>query len=174
MKKLFLIAILTVLTACSAKPKINDAILSDRMLNLEEFFAGETIAYGQFQDLFGNIQRRFKVQINGTWDGSFLTLVENFTYDDGDAEQRIWTLEKTGDNTWAGSAPGVIGVAFGVERGDTFNWKYRIDLPVKTGTMRVNFDDWMWLMKDGRVLNRAYVTRYGIRIGEAIIYFEKH
>lgn len=99
--------------------------------------------------------------------------MENFTYDDGDAEQRIWKLKKTGDVTWAGTAPGVIGVAFGVERGDTFNWKYRINLPVKTGTMRANFDDWMWLMEDGRVLNRAYVTRYGIRIGEAIIHFEK-
>ncbi|SNS25925.1 DUF3833 domain-containing protein [Tropicimonas sediminicola] len=161
------------LAACSGTPGPNDALLSDRELNLEEFFAGRTVAYGQFQDRFGTVQRRFAVEIDGTWDGSTLRLVEDFTYDDGETEQRIWTLRKTGAQTWEGSAPGVIGIAKGEERGDTFNWRYRIDLPVRSGTMRVDFDDWMWLQTDDRLLNRAYVSRFGIRLGEAIIQFEK-
>lgn len=161
------------LAACAGKPDIGDAPLSERELNLEEFFTGKTVAYGQFQDLFGTVQRRFDVDITGTWDGETLTLVEDFTYDDGEEEQRIWQLEKTGPDSWRGSAPGVIGLAQGVENGDTFNWTYRIDLPVRSGTMRVDFDDWMWLMTPDRVLNRAYVYRAGIQIGEAVIVFEK-
>jgi hypothetical protein len=159
--------------ACAGKPSIEDDSLSDLKLNLEEFFVGETTAYGQFQDLFGNVQRRFDVRITGTWDGKTLRLVEDFIYDDGETEQRIWTLEKTGEDTWRGRAPGVIGVATGIEKGDTFNWVYRIDLPVRSGTMRVDFDDWMWLMTPDRVLNKAYVSKAGIHIGEAIIVFEK-
>lgn len=161
------------LAACSAKPRVPKSFLSDRQLNLEEFFEGETVAYGQFQDILGNVPRRFTVDIDGAWDGKILTLVEDFTYDDGATEQRVWTLTKTGENTWSGTAPGVLGSASGVERGDTFNWKYKIDLPVKGGTMRVNFDDWMWLLSDDRLLNRAYVSRYGVRLGEVTLFFEK-
>ncbi|WP_170571272.1 DUF3833 domain-containing protein [Ruegeria atlantica] len=164
---------LAMLAACSAKPRVPKSFLSDRQLNLEEFFEGRTVAYGQFQDVLGNIPRRFTVDIEGTWDGKTLTLVEDFTYDDGATEQRIWTLTKTGEDTWSGTAPGVLGSASGVERGDTFNWEYKINLPVKDGTMRVNFDDWMWLLSDDRLLNRAYVSRYGVRLGEVILFFEK-
>jgi hypothetical protein len=46
MKKLFFLLILTALAACSAKLKMNDVILSDRVLNLEEYFSRETVAYG--------------------------------------------------------------------------------------------------------------------------------
>lgn len=173
MRKLFAVLALVALTGCSSKPDLTDKALSDRSLNLEEFFEGHTVAHGQFHDLFGNVQRRFDVQIVGTWDGRILKLVEDFTYDDMQTERRIWTLEKTGDDTWEGTAPGVLGVARGQEMDDTFNWTYRMDLPVRKGTMRVDFDDWMWLLTDDRILNRAYVSRFGVQIGEAIIIFEK-
>jgi len=44
---------------------------------------------------------------------------------------------------------------------------------VPDGTLRVSFDDWMWLMDDGRLLNRAYMDKYGVEIGQVIIFFEK-
>ncbi|MEO0402161.1 MAG: DUF3833 domain-containing protein [Pseudomonadota bacterium] len=166
-------AALLALTACTGKPNLTDAALSPRTLNLEEFFDGRVVAYGQFQDVFGTVRRRFDVEINGTWDGETLTLVEDFIYEDASTEQRVWTLVKTGDDTWRGTAPGVIGTATGAEKGDTFNWRYTIDLPVPDGTLRVTFDDWMWLLSEDRLLNRAYMTRAGIDIGDVIITFEK-
>jgi hypothetical protein len=162
-----------VLGACVGKPSLDDEKLSNWDFELEEFFDGKVEAKGQFQDVFGTVRRRFDVQIDGTWDGRTLTLVEDFVYEDGSTEQRIWTLEKTGPETWRGTAPGVIGQAVGEERGDTFNWTYKIDLPVPDGTLRVSFDDWMWQLSETRVLNRAYMKRYGADIGEVIIYFEK-
>ena len=173
MKAKFAALICAVLVGCGGAPDLDDPKLSTRELNLEEFFEGKTTAHGQFQDLFGNVKRRFDVDIHGTWDGKTLRLVEDFVYDDGTTEQRIWTLTKTGDETWEGTAPGVIGKATGEERGDTFNWAYRIDLPVKDGVTRVDFDDWMWLLSDDRILNRAYMKKFGVTVGEAIIVFEK-
>jgi hypothetical protein len=161
------------LAACTGKPSLDDEKLSDRKLKLEEFFDGRTKAYGQFQDVFGTVRRRFEVDITGTWDGKTLKLVEDFVYEDGSTEQRVWTLQKTGPDSWQGTAPGVLGIAKGEESGDTFNWTYQIDLPVPDGTLRVSFDDWMWLLSDKRVLNRAYMKRYGVNIGEVIITFEK-
>ena len=166
------------LGACTGKPSLDDPALSDRELNLEEFFLGETVAKGQFQDIFGTVRRRFDVTIDGDWDGSTLTLTEDFVYEDGSTEQRVWTLTKTGPDSWKGAALGTIGVATGQERGNTFNWRYTIDLPVpsadgETETIRATFDDWMWLMADDRVFNRAYIQRYGIDIGDVAIWFEK-
>ncbi len=161
------------LAACTGKPSLDDASLSDRTLNLEEFFDGKTVASGQFQDLFGTVRRRFTVEIDGSWDGRTLTLVEDFVYEDASTERRVWRLTKTGPETWEGTAPGVIGVARGEERGDAFNWQYEIDLPVPDGTLRVTFDDCMWLLSDDRLLNRAYMKRFGVDIGEVIITFEK-
>lgn len=166
-------ALVLFLAACTGKPALEDEKLSDRKLDLEEFFAGELVAYGQFQDIFGTVRRRFTVEIDGTWDGETLTLVEDFVYEDASTERRVWTLRKTGPDTWEGTAPGVIGVARGEERGDAFNWRYTIDLPVPDGTLRVSFDDWMWLLTDDRLLNRAYMKRFGVDIGEVIITFEK-
>ncbi|MEE4347304.1 MAG: DUF3833 domain-containing protein [Paracoccaceae bacterium] len=171
--RIFVAALVLVLAGCTGKPALEDEKLSTRNLNLEEFFAGRTVAYGQFQDIFGTVRRRFEVEINGTWDGETLTLVEDFLYEDGTTEQRVWTLLKTGEDTWRGTAPGVIGEAFGEERGDSFNWRYTIDLPVPDGTLRVTFDDWMWLLTEDRLLNRAYMKRYGVDIGDVIITFEK-
>lgn len=169
---------LVALAGCAGRPDLDDPSLSDRQLNLEEFFDGELVAYGQFQDVFGEVRRRFEVDIDGDWDGERLRLVEDFVYEDGSTEQRIWNLTKTGPDSWTGTAPGVIGAAKGDERGDAFNWRYEIDLPIpsasgETETLRVSFDDWMWLLSDDRLLNRAYVFRYGVFIGEVIITFEK-
>jgi hypothetical protein len=165
---------LATLVGCG-KPSLDDPNLSDRKLDLERYFDGPTVAYGQFQDILGNVQRRFKVTIDGTWDGKTLTLDERFKYDDGGTERRVWTLRKTGEDSWEGTADGVQGVARGEERGDAFNWRYTIDLPRADGesTIRVTFDDWMWLMEDGRLLNRAYMSKAGVRLGEVTIFFEK-
>jgi hypothetical protein len=171
--RLLLLAATFLLGACTFKPALDDPKLSDAEFDLERFFEGRVVATGQFQDVLGTVRRRFDVEIDGTWDGQTLTLVEDFAYADGSFEQRVWTLEKTGAQTWEGSAPGVIGVATGEERGDTFNWRYTIDLPVPDGTLRVTFDDWMWQLSETRVLNRAYMTRFGVDIGEVIISFEK-
>ncbi len=175
MKHIALVAIL-LLAGCVGRPALHDPALSDRHLNLEEFFAGPVSASGQFQDIFGTVRRRFDVEIGSTWDGETLTLTEDFLYDDGNTERRVWTLVKTGPDTWDGTAPGVRGTATGREAGDTFNWRYTIDLPLGAAegdTLRASFDDWMWLMSDRTLLNRAYMSRAGIPLGEVIIWFEK-
>lgn len=173
---------LTLVAACAGKPSFDDPALTDRQFDLETFFDGTIVAQGQFQDIFGTARRSFEVSVRGDWDGKRLRLVEDFVYEDGSTEQRVWTLVKTGpetaDQAWRGTAPGVIGVATGREDGNRFNWRYTIDLPVPAadgtaGTVRVSFDDWMWQLADDRVLNRAYMRRFGVDVGDVTIMFEK-
>lgn len=177
MRRLAILSLL-LLSACAGRPSLEDASLSTRDLELEEFFDGRLTAYGQFQDVLGTVRRQFVAEITGDWDGNRLRLVEDFTYEDGSTEQRVWTLKKTGEETWEGTAPGVIGVAKGIEKGDRFNWQYTIDLPVPSAdgparTVRVSFDDWMWQLSDDRLFNRAYMRRAGVTLGDVSIFFEK-
>ncbi|NCV68021.1 MAG: DUF3833 family protein, partial [Rhodobacteraceae bacterium] len=41
------------------------------------------------------------------------------------------------------------------------------------GEMRVSFKDYMWMLSETRVLNKAYMSKWGIPVGEVTIMFEK-
>ena len=79
----YLIMLLPLLGACQSM-KIEDFEGATPRLVFEDYFAGETRAWGIFEDRFGNLRREFKVDIAGTWDGRLLTMVEDFVYSDGD------------------------------------------------------------------------------------------
>ncbi len=140
---------------------------------LQDYFNGRTKAWGLFHDRFGNLRRQFEVDIDGTWDGQTLTLVEDFIYDDGETEQRIWKIKQTGTHNYEGTADGVIGIAQGKAYGNALNWAYRFNLKVEDSIWEVSFDDWMFLQDDGVMINKAEISKFGFAIGTATIMFQK-
>lgn len=144
-----------------------------RQLVLEDYFLGETRAYGLFEDRFRNVRRQFTVDILGEVEGDRLTLTEHFVYDDGERDTRIWEIDILGDGRYRGTAGDVPGYAEGQVTGNAFNWKYKVDLKVGDSVWNVGFNDWMFLMDDGVLINRAYVTRFGVEIGQVTIAFRK-
>ena len=140
-------------------------------LVLEDYFTGETRAWGLFEDRFGNLRRQFAVDITGTWDGRELVLDERFQYSDGERDRRVWTIEKINATTYEGRADDVIGRAEGKAYGNALNWRYDLDLKVGDGTLRVHFNDWMFLNADGVLLNRARVSKFGVEIGTVTLAF---
>ncbi|MEO0714990.1 MAG: DUF3833 domain-containing protein [Pseudomonadota bacterium] len=167
------LAAATATTAGCASTTVEDYAEAPRKLVLEDYFLGETTAYGVFEDRFGKVRRSFKVDITGTVEDGVLTLDERFQYDDGERDTRVWTIEILGNGNYRGTAGDVPGYATGETAGNAFNWKYKVDLKVNGSTWNVGFDDWMYLLPDDVLINRAYVTRYGIRIGEVTIAFQK-
>lgn len=146
---------------------------SSQKLVLEDYFAGHTRAWGLFEDRLGNVRREFVIDIEGVWDGEQLTLTEDFVYSDGERETRVWTLDKTGHDTYTGSTDNMIGDATGRVAGNAFNWQYDFNLRVGDGTWKVNFNDWMFLQPNGVLLNKATVSRWGLKIGTVFISFRK-
>ena len=67
----------------------------------------------------------------------------------------------------------MIGVAEGKIYGNALNWKYDIDLKMKDSSLRVTFNDWMFLQDEDTMINRAKVTKWGILLGEVSIFFRK-
>lgn len=168
-----LLALLVSSTYGCANMKINDFSKLEPEFRLETYFAGKTRAYGLFEDRFGRVQRQFVVDITGTWDGDVLTLDEDFRYSDGEVEKRIWQVRRTGPNSYAGSAENVVGEARGERAGNAFNWQYDFNLKVGDGRWQVHFDDWMFLQPDGVMLNKATVSRWGIKLGTVFLSFRR-
>jgi hypothetical protein len=171
MKRLALLLLLA-LGACSSM-KLEDFAQGTPALRLEEYFRGRTLAGGIFVDRFGTVRRQFTVVIDGTWDGTTLTLDEDFTYADGERSRRVWRLTQSGDRKWEGRADDVIGVATGAEAGNAFQFGYRIALKVGDSLWQVRFDDWMFRLDETTVLNKADVYRWGLYIGTVQIGFRK-
>ena len=142
-------------------------------LVIEDYFAGKTEAWGIFEDRFGKLRRQFKVDIDGTWDGEELTLVEDFVYADGELQQRVWRIRKIDEHRYEGRADDVIGVAEGTAYGNALNWRYVLALPIGDNVWNVTFDDWMFLQEGDVLINRATVSKFGFTLGEVTLFFRK-
>ncbi|MGE0761792.1 MAG: DUF3833 domain-containing protein [Bdellovibrionales bacterium] len=142
-------------------------------LKLESYLNGELDAYGIFQDRSGRVVKRFQVSMKASWKDGVGTLDEDFTYSDGSKSKRIWTLKKSADNTYIGTAADVIGEAIGESAGNAFRWRYTLDLPVGNTNYHVQFDDWMYLMNDKIMLNKSKMSKYGVDLGEVTLTFVK-
>jgi hypothetical protein len=140
-------------------------------LKLEEFFNGDIDAYGIFQDRQGRVVKRFYVYIKANWVGDIGTLDESFEYSDGTRSKRVWTLVRRGGNVYSGTASDVVGEARGEVAGNAFSWKYVLNLEVGESHYHVKFDDWMFLMSDKIMLNKAKMTKLGIDLGEVTLTF---
>lgn len=174
MLKKFLILILTgLITGCSTMD-VTQYENNEPKLLLEEYFVGETTAYGVFEKRSGQVVNQFEVKINGTFENNVLTLIEDFVYLNGKVEQRIWKLNKLPDGRYEGTTNGVIGLAKGQVSGNAFNWQYVFDTPVGDTSYHLKFDDWMFLQDDGVLINRAHVTKWGFNVGSVTLTFHKN
>ena len=146
---------------------------STPQLVLEDYFLGETRAWGIFQNRNGDVERQFTVDILGKMVDGNLVLEEDFIYADGTLDRRVWTIKKIDGKHYEGRASDVIGHATGHVSGNALNWSYTLDLPYKDGTIEVQFDDWMFLQPDGVLLNKAKMTKFGFYLGEVTLVFQR-
>lgn len=165
-----MLAVFGTLTGCSTA-KIQDYKNEKPTLVLENYLNGKLEAHGFFQDRSGLIVKRFKVLMNAKWSSGTGTLEEDFEYSDGSKSRRVWTIKKTAEGKYAGTAGDVIGEALGETAGNAFRWNYTLDLLVGNKSYHVKFDDWMYLMDDEIMLNKSKMSKFGIYLGEVTLVF---
>ena len=163
----------TLLLSGCATQQIETYAQDKPLLDLTQYFAGTLDAYGVFTDRSGTVVKRFTVVMVCTWSGDDGVLDEDFRYSDGSTQKRIWRLRKLGDGRFSGRADDVVGEARGETRGNTFHWTYTLNLPVDGRVFEVQFDDWMYLMTDKVMLNKAAMSKFGVRLGEVTLSFVK-
>lgn len=158
------------LVAC-ATPDVSHYAGQRPELDLQRYFARHTRAWGMFQGRSGEVQKRFAVEIDAHGSGDTLVLDEHFRYSDGTTQERRWSLQRAADGVWHGTAADVVGEALGRIAGNALNWRYTLRQPVGDTTYDLDFDDWMFLMDDHTLINRARVSKFGIEVGQVTLFF---
>ena len=130
-------------------------------------------AWGIFQDRSGKVKRQFTAKMNGSFYGQDFILNEDFSWNDGEKQQRRWTIKKTGNHNYEGTAADVVGIAKGVSYGSAFKFEYNLLIPFKNKKIKVRFDDWIFKQDDKVAINRAIVTKFGFKVGELTVFFCK-
>lgn len=162
-----------------AGPRIADHAQEQPRLDLRRYFNGTVDAYGVFTDRFGKVRRRFTVVMQCSWRGGAGReqgiLDEDFLYSDGSREKRVWQLQREpgagGQGRYRGRAADVVGEALGEEQGNAFYWSYVLRLPVDGRVFEVRFEDWMYLIDERVMLNRASMGKWGLTLGEVTLTF---
>ncbi|WP_104399362.1 DUF3833 domain-containing protein [Vibrio penaeicida] len=171
MRTILTLWLTVLLSACTADVEEYRQVTPD--FDLFGYFQGNTKAWGMIQDYTKKQTRRFSVDLSGEVNGNTLVLVEDFIFDDGEKDQRIWTIERQEDGRFTGEADDIIGQAVGIQVGNALQWKYDFLLKVDGSELEVHFDDWLYRQDERHVFNRTSIRKLGLEVAEVTIFFQK-
>ena len=140
---------------------------------ITSFLEGRTTAFGVFEDRFGTLRRRFWVEMVGRWQDGVFHLDETFTYDTGDTELRTWRVVPQQDGRFTATCLDCVGEAHGECSADSIRMRYRFRLKFSNREMVVSFHDRIYRMGDDVAVNRATMSKWGVRLGELSLIFRR-
>ena len=171
-RTLILFVCLSLLGACSAI-RVEDYSGQSPALQMEEFFQGDLVAYGVVKDFRGRVIRKFSADILAYWQDGVGTLEEDFEFDDGELDRRVWKLQTNSTNNYTGTAGDVVGEGEVRVAGNSAFLDYVLRIPYGDGTLDVRIDDRMYLITPSVLLNESALKKFGIKVGELLLVIQK-
>lgn len=141
-----------------------DGPIFDIQRVLDGPIACEGVIYGPL----GRVSSRFSAEMEAEWTGNVGVLREHFTYDSGATQDREWTLKVNENGQIEATAPDVIGIGDGQQRGSAVRLKYRIRLTEDAGGHVLDTTDWMYLTPNGHIVNRSQFRKFGFKVAELV------
>jgi hypothetical protein len=171
----FLAVLVFFLSACSSV-SVEDYVHNSPTLVPEKFFDGQLSAHGIVKDRNGLVLRYFNAEITASWADGVGTLDEQFVFDDGEQQNRVWTLvpSDAGVGMYMASAPDVIGEATMQVAGNSLFLDYVLRVPYGNGTIDLRIDDRMYLVSERVLLNQSRMSKWGVDVGELVLVIRKH
>lgn len=143
-------------------------------LYFQDFLQGKLTGWGVFEDRSGKVIKRFRIDMEANWENNQCRFIENFSFADGSKQRREWTITQTDATNFDAVANDSVGVGKGRLLGDALNWQYHLSVMTDSfGKQTVKFDYWMYKIDDNTLMNRANVTKLGIKVGEVAVLFRK-
>jgi len=143
-------------------------------LKIEKYFEGNVKAWGMLQDRKGKVTRKFSADMKGSFEDNILTLEEDFYWNDGEKQKRVWKIKKIDEHNYVGTAPDVVGKAKGFSYGSAFKFEYILLVPFKGKNIKVSFDDWIFKQDENVAINKATLSKFGFKVGELTVVFNKN
>ena len=174
MKNIVALLSLILIISCTDNMKPSDFKDQKPKLIIENYLSGNVKAWGILQNRSGKVTRQFSADLNGKWDGKQLILDEKFNWSDGEVQTRQWKIIKKDNHNYEGTASDVVGTAKGFSYGSAFKLEYVLLVPVKGKEIKITFDDWIFKQSDTIAINRAKMTKFGIKVAELTVVFVKN
>jgi hypothetical protein len=143
------------------------------IVDLKVHLTGPMICEGVIFGPLGRVTSTFIADFDIVWDGDTGVMTEVFTYDDKSVQHREWTIKLGEAGAFTTTAPDVPGKGVGMQSGPTVQMCYAIRLPEEAGGHVLKAVDWMYLTRDGTLVNRSQFRKYGIRVAELVATIRK-
>lgn len=164
----------TVLLAGCTNVSVNHYVGRTPVFDPQSYFHGDLTAHGVVKDFSGKVIRYFNAQIKGCWQDGIGTLDEQFVFDDGEQQSRIWTLVPSGPNTLVGTAGDVVGQSVGEWSGNALFMAYVLRVPYGDDAIDLSIDDRMYLLNESVLINESAMYKFGFKVGEILLTIVKH
>lgn len=138
------------------------------VFDIRQQLRGKILCEGVIFGPTGRATSRFVADMNATWDGSTCRMTEDFRYESGAVQNRVWTLRLGNDGAIHAEAPDLVGAGTGRQDGNAVNLRYRIRLPKDAGGHVLSVNDWMYLAPNGTIINRSQFRKFGVKVAELV------
>ena len=160
------------LSACTTV-SVEDYTANQPRLVAQQFFDGRLMAHGVVKNRGGKVIRYFSATIDASWKDGVGTLNEQFVFDDGERQTRVWILQPTGDNRYRATAGDVIGEGRMQVAGNSLFLDYVLRIPYDGDTLDLRIDDRMYLVSERVLLNESIMTKWGFEVGRIMLVITK-
>ena len=167
--RIIVVAVLSVVATACTPVKVTDYSELSPAFNVEEFFQGSLAAHGVVKDRSGKVIRTFNATIDASWEDGVGTLDEDFVFNDGEEQKRIWTLRPQPDGSYLGTAGDVTGEGILRQAGNAVFLDYVLQVPYRDGTIDLRVDDRMYLLTPDILINESTLNKFGFQVGELLL-----
>jgi len=171
-KSLYMTTVMLFFIGCS-DVSVQDYAQNQPELIIPKFFDGNLTAHGVVKDYRGRVIRQFSADILAYWEDGIGTLEEDFIFDDGETDRRVWTLEPKSSGGYYGNAGDVVGAGDVNLAGDSAFLEYILRIPFNDGSLDVKVDDRMYLISPTILINESKLSKFGLKVGELLLVIEK-
>ncbi len=137
------------------------------------FFTGHTRSWGVLEDRGGAPTDWLTTEALGEQADGVLAMHQTIRLGDGTVQHRDWRLHRTSPGRYEATANDMVGTAEGQASGRSFHWRFTIALSPGNPLKNVGFEQWMFLMDDGALVNRTVIRKLGVVVAEVTEQFTR-
>ena len=136
------------------------------------FFDGHTLSRGVVEDRSGAPTEEITTESHASIDAANrLHMEQHLIFRDGKAQNRTWTVWRTGPHRFAANASDMVGTATGETHGRMFHWQWVLARSPGNPLMNVTMEQWMYGLDDGSAMIRTTIGKFGIILAEVTEHF---
>ena len=173
LRKIAAFSLVLLFSAGCSTVRVDDYADNTPVFDPVTFFDGKLTAHGVVKDRGGRVIRYFNADIKAYWQDGIGTLEEDFVFDDGEPDRRVWTLTPAGENRYVGTAGDVVGEGQITVAGNSMFLDYVLRIPYGDGTLDLRIDDRMYLVHPDILINESSMEKFGFGVGEILLVIRK-